>query len=108
VKDKIPYIVIVILICVISYLYRNQPQPINQKIKEYEDYIDSVNTKIETQELIITKIQNQRDSTLIELNDKIVRDEETIKKKYDKKRNDILVLNDDESVRLLSKNLARK
>lgn len=104
----LPYIIIAILISIVVYLYLNQPEPVNDRIKEYEQYIDSVNTKIEAQELIITQIQQQRDSSLLALQDKMVKDQEAIKKKYDKKRSDILVLNDDESVELLTTNLARR
>jgi len=105
---KLPYIIIAILVSIVIYLYLNQPEPVNDRIEEYEKYIDSVNTKIEAQELRITQIQQQRDSSLLALQNKMVKDQESIKKKYDKKRSDILVLNDDESVKLLTTNLARR
>jgi len=105
---KLPYIIIAILVSIVIYLYLNQPEPVNDRIGEYEKYIDSVNTKIEAQELRITQIQQQRDSSLLALQNKMVKDQESIKKKYDKKRSDILVLNDDESVKLLTTNLARR
>ena len=47
----------------------------------------------------------KRDSTIIRLETKEVEDKVVIHEKFDKKRSDILILSDDESVELLAKNL---
>lgn len=100
------YIVIAILIGAIIYMHQEQgPEEVDYKILEYESVIKKMKEDAEKERKFIEELVGQRDSTLAELENKEVEDKEVINEKFNKKRSDILILSDDESVELLAKNI---
>ena len=100
------YIVIAILIGAVIYMHQEQgPEEIDYKILEYESVIAKMKQDADKESKRVDSLVAERDSTLAELANKEIADKEVIHEKFDKKRSDILILSDDESVELLSKNL---
>ena len=105
-SDNILYIVIAVLIGAVIYMHQGQEsEEIDSKILEYENTIAKMKQDADKESKRVDSLVAERDSTLAELANKEIVDKEVIHEKFDKKRSDILILSDDESVELLSKNL---
>lgn len=100
------YVVIAILIGVVIYMHQNQDtEDTDPRILEYENIIDQMKQDAEKESKRVDSLIQKRDSTIIKLEAKEAADKEVIHEKFNKKRDDILVLSDDESVQLLTKNI---
>jgi len=105
-NNNILYIVIAVLVALLIYLYqKEQVDIVDPRILEYENTIEKMKQEAEKESKRVDSLVKQRDSTLIKLEAKETEDKAVIHEKFDKKRSDILILSDDESVELLSKNL---
>ena len=108
-NNNILYIVIAVLVALLIYLYqKEQVDIVDPRILEYENTIEKMKQEAEKESKRVDSLVKQRDSTLIKLEAKETEDKAVIHEKFDKKRSDILILSDDESVQLLSKNLGGK
>ena len=97
---------IAILIGIVIYLHQKQgPEEIDPRILEYENIIEKMKQDAEKESKRVDSLIQKRDSTIIRLETKEVEDKVVIHEKFDKKRSDILILSDDESVQLLTKNI---
>ena len=99
--------VIAVLVGLSIYLYQKEDNgdEIDSRILLYENTIKQLKQEAEKEKSRTDSLIKQRDSTLAELANKEIVDKEVIHEKFDKKRSDILILSDDESVELLAKNL---
>lgn len=105
-SDNILYVVIAILVGIVIYMYQDDPNDeVDPKVLKYEIEIERMKREVEKEQKKTDSLTTLRDSTLAKLANKEKEDKEVIHEKFEKKRTDILVLSDDESVQLLTKNL---
>jgi len=106
-SNLVLYLALAILTGLVIYLYTEEPEDttVNDQVIEYKLAIDSMQRSAAYEKKRIDSLIIERDSTLAALSIKEKEDKEVIHEKFDKKRSDILILSDDESVELLSKNL---
>ena len=105
-SDNILYVVIAILVGIVIYMYQDDPSDeVDPKVLKYEIEIERMKREVEKEQKKTDSLTTLRDSTLAKLANKEKEDKEVIHEKFEKKRTDILVLSDDESVQLLTKNL---
>ena len=106
-NNLILYAAIAVLTGLVIYLYTRESEDttVNDQVIEYKLVIDSMQRSAAYEKKRIDSLVIERDSTLVALSLKEKEDKEVIHEKFDKKRSDILILSDDESVELLSKNL---
>ena len=98
--------VIAILVGIVIYMYQDDPNDeVDPKVLKYEIEIERMKREVEKEQKKTDSLTTLRDSTLAKLANKEKEDKEVIHEKFEKKRTDILVLSDDESVQLLTKNL---
>ena len=108
VKTHIAWIVSIILLSIVGYQYFNKPEPFDDKKLKLEHAIEELNQQITKQEIHIKEMSVIRDSLETKLSRKKEDDKNVIHEKFEKTRADILLLSDDESVKLFAENLAGK
>ena len=104
--NQIAWILVLLLFGVVTYQYFNAPEIPDAKIKALEDTIFHLSEKVKKKEATIDSLAMVRDSLYVRISDKSEEDRVLIHEKYEKSRADVLLLSDDESVRLFAKNLA--
>ena len=106
VSNNILYIVIAILVGIVIHLYINDDSDdLDTEVKAYKEAMHALKEEAFIQKKKTDSLIARRDSAMVELLNKQKEDKKVIHEKFEKKRSDILVLTDDESVQLLSKNL---
>tara|TARA_Y100000034_G_scaffold130133_1_gene187860 strand:+ start:663 stop:998 length:336 start_codon:yes stop_codon:yes gene_type:complete len=108
VKTHIAWIVSAILLSIVGYQYFNKPEPFDDKKLKLEQAIEELNQQITKQEIHIKEMSVTRDSLETKLSRKKEDDKKVIHEKFEKTRADILLLSDDESVKLFAENLTGK
>lgn len=105
-NDYILYIIVAFLIGVIIHMYMsNDSEDLNEEVAKYKREVIALEEQIVVQEKKTDSIVAARDCTMVKLLYKEKEDKKIIHEKFEKERADILVLTDDESVQLLSKNI---
>ena len=105
---QISWILVVLLLGVVTYQYFTTPEIPDAKIKALQDTIFQLSEKVKKKEATIDSLATLRDSLYVRLENKSEEDRVVIHEKYEKTRADVLLLSDDESVKLFAKNLAGK
>ena len=105
-NDNILYVVVAILVGLIIHMYlSDDSEGLNEEMARYKREMVALEEQIVVQEKKTDSIVAARDCTMVKLLYKEKEDKKIIHEKFEKERADILVLTDDESVQLLSKNI---
>tara|TARA_R110002012_G_scaffold195916_3_gene364150 strand:+ start:2076 stop:2414 length:339 start_codon:yes stop_codon:yes gene_type:complete len=106
VSDNILYIVVAVLVGIVIHMYLNDDsEDLNAQVAKYKESVKALEEEIIVQEKRTDRLISRRDSIVVRLFNKEQQDKKVIHEKFEKERADILVLTDDESVQLLSKNI---
>lgn len=104
--NLILYLAIAILVGLVIHLYTDDDSDEYDSIlNQHKAVIELMKKEVAEEKRKADSMSIERDSTIARLLNKEKEDKEVIHEKFEKKRSDILILSDDESVQLLSKNL---
>lgn len=106
--QNIAWGLVILLVSLLAYQHFTTPEYPNQKLKELEDSILQLTQQVQRKEAKIDSLVIQRDSMYVKLSTKMDSDKVVIHEKHEEARANLLLLSDDESVKLFAKNLAGK